>query len=67
VTKELDGAGYVFWGGREGYQNLWNTNMKRELEHQWARVDARLRHEQHLKYRAFSRAARAEGRRKDRS
>src|ERR1700743_1619223 len=33
VTKELDGAGYVFWGGREGYQNLWNTNMKRELDH----------------------------------
>ena len=33
ITKELDGAGYVFWGGREGYQNLWNTNMKRELDH----------------------------------
>lgn len=33
VTKELGGLGYTFWGGREGYQNLWNTNMKRELEH----------------------------------
>lgn len=33
VTHELGGAGYVFWGGREGYQTLWNTNMKRELEH----------------------------------
>ncbi len=33
VTKDLGGAGYTFWGGREGYQNLWNTNMKRELEH----------------------------------
>ena len=33
VTKELDGSGYVFWGGREGYQNLWNTDMKRELDH----------------------------------
>ncbi len=33
VTKELDGAGYVFWGGREGYQSLLNTNMKRELDH----------------------------------
>ena len=33
VTKELGGANYVFWGGREGYQNLWNTNMKRELDH----------------------------------
>jgi xylose isomerase len=33
VTKELGGVNYVFWGGREGYQNLWNTNMKRELDH----------------------------------
>jgi xylose isomerase len=33
VTKELGGAGYTFWGGREGYQNLWNTDMNRELEH----------------------------------
>jgi len=33
VTLELGGAGYTFWGGREGYQNLWNTDMKRELDH----------------------------------
>lgn len=33
VTLELGGEGYTFWGGREGYQNLWNTNMKRELDH----------------------------------
>jgi xylose isomerase len=33
VTRELGGAGYVFWGGREGYQCLWNTDMKREVEH----------------------------------
>ena len=33
ITKELGGQGYTFWGGREGYQNLWNTDMKRELEH----------------------------------
>ena len=33
VTKELDGENYVFWGGREGYQNLYNTDMKRELDH----------------------------------
>ncbi len=32
-TKELGGENYVFWGGREGYQNLFNTNMKRELDH----------------------------------
>ena len=33
VTKELGGENYVFWGGREGYMNLWNTDMKRELDH----------------------------------
>jgi xylose isomerase len=33
VTHELGGMGYTFWGGREGYQNLWNTDMKRELDH----------------------------------
>lgn len=33
VTKELGGAGYVFWGGREGYDMLLNTDMKRELDH----------------------------------
>lgn len=33
VTHELGGTGYTFWGGREGYMNLWNTDMKRELDH----------------------------------
>jgi len=33
ITHELDGAGYVFWGGREGYDTLLNTDMKRELDH----------------------------------
>lgn len=33
VTHRLGGEGYVFWGGREGYATLWNTNMKRELDH----------------------------------
>jgi len=33
VTKELGGENYVFWGGREGYQCLFNTDMKRELDH----------------------------------
>ena len=33
VTHMLGGENYVFWGGREGYQNLYNTNMKRELDH----------------------------------
>ncbi len=33
VTMELGGEGYVFWGGREGYSTLLNTDMKRELDH----------------------------------
>jgi xylose isomerase len=33
VTHELGGVNYVFWGGREGYSNLYNTDMKRELDH----------------------------------
>ena len=32
VTKELGGENYVFWGGREGYQNLFNTDLKREID-----------------------------------
>lgn len=33
VTHRLGGEGYTFWGGREGYSTLWNTNMKREMDH----------------------------------
>ncbi len=33
ITHELKGEGYVFWGGREGYSTLLNTDMKRELDH----------------------------------
>jgi xylose isomerase len=33
ITHQLGGANYVFWGGREGYQNLFNTDLKRELDH----------------------------------
>lgn len=33
ATIELDGQNYVFWGGREGYMSLLNTDMKREKEH----------------------------------
>lgn len=34
ATIELGGTNYVFWGGREGYMTLHNTDMKRELAHQ---------------------------------
>ncbi len=33
VTHELGGENYVFWGGREGYETLLNTDLKREQDH----------------------------------
>jgi xylose isomerase len=33
VTRELGGENYVFWGGREGYETLLNTDLRREQEH----------------------------------
>ncbi|MBX3749797.1 MAG: xylose isomerase [Opitutaceae bacterium] len=33
VTKALGGENYVFWGGREGYETLLNTDLKREQDH----------------------------------
>ncbi len=33
ATVELNGKSYLFWGGREGYLSLLNTDMKKELEH----------------------------------
>ena len=32
LTVKLGGKGYVFWGGREGYETLWNTDIKLEQE-----------------------------------
>jgi xylose isomerase len=33
VTKKLGGENFVFWGGREGYETLLNTNLNREMNH----------------------------------
>ena len=33
ITKKLGGQNYVFWGGREGYDTLLNTDTKLELDH----------------------------------
>ena len=33
IAKQVGSENYVFWGGREGYESLWNTDMKREQEH----------------------------------
>ena len=35
ATIKLGGENYVFWGGREGYMSLLNTDMCRELDHMW--------------------------------
>lgn len=32
VTKQLNGHNYVLWGGREGYETLLNTDLRRELD-----------------------------------
>ncbi|MGA1238790.1 MAG: xylose isomerase [Limisphaerales bacterium] len=51
VTKELDGEGYVFWGGREGYSTLWNTNMKRELDHLAAFLHMAVAYKKSIKFK----------------
>lgn len=33
IAKRLGAENYVFWGGREGYENLWNTDLEREQDH----------------------------------
>lgn len=33
IAKRLGSENYVFWGGREGYENLWNTDLRREQDH----------------------------------
>ncbi len=33
IAKRLGSQNYVFWGGREGYENLWNTDLRREQDH----------------------------------
>jgi xylose isomerase len=33
ATIELGGLGYTFWGGREGYMSLLNTDLKKEKDH----------------------------------
>ncbi len=33
IAQRLGAENYVFWGGREGYENLWNTDLRREQDH----------------------------------
>ena len=48
TTHRLGGTGYVFWGGREGYSTLWNTNMKRELDHLAALLHLAVEHKKKI-------------------
>lgn len=40
IAKRLGAENYVFWGGREGWESLWNTDVKREQDHmaEWFRM-----------------------------
>ncbi|HAK93563.1 MAG TPA: xylose isomerase [Planctomycetes bacterium] len=48
VTKALGGEGYVFWGGREGYKSLLNTDLRRELAHMARFLQMAVDYKQHI-------------------
>jgi xylose isomerase len=51
VTHRLGGEGYVFWGGREGYATLYNTDMKRELNHLAALLKMAVAHKKKIGFK----------------
>jgi xylose isomerase len=51
ITKELGGEGYTFWGGREGYETLLNTDMKRELDHLGAFLNMAVDYKKKIRFR----------------
>ena len=50
ATHRLGGEGYTFWGGREGYASLINTDMKRELDHLAALLHLAVDHAKKIGY-----------------
>lgn len=48
ITRELGGKNYVFWGGREGYETLLNTCMRRELDNLAAFFHLAIEHAQKI-------------------
>jgi len=51
VTHDLKGEGYTFWGGREGYSTLLNTDMKRELDHLGAFLHMAVEHKNKIGFK----------------
>ena len=51
ITKELGGQGYVFWGGREGYETLLNTDMGRELDHLATLLHMAVEHKKNIRFK----------------
>jgi len=51
VTHRLGGEGYVFWGGREGYATLYNTDIKRELNHLAALLKLAVKHKKKIGFK----------------
>lgn len=51
ITKELGGEGYVFWGGREGYDTLLNTDLGRELDHMAMLLKLAVDHKKKIKFK----------------
>jgi xylose isomerase len=51
ATHRLGGEGYTFWGGREGYATLLNTDMKRELDHLAALLHLAVDHAKKIGYK----------------
>ncbi len=51
VTHRLGGEGYTFWGGREGYSTLYNTDIKRELDHLAALLKLAVEHKKKIGFK----------------
>ena len=51
VTHDLKGEGYTFWGGREGYTTLLNTDLKREMDHLGAFMHMAVTHKKKIGFK----------------
>ena len=61
VTVDLGGLGYTFWGGREGYSTLWNTDMKREVDHLGRFLHMAVDYKKQIGFRPVLHRAQAQG------